>query len=107
MLNFSPKNKTVPLSAFSSPIIIFMSVLLPAPFGPRNPKTSPSSSSRNTPSRTTRPPNDFEMPSTSTTFFRSVICIYQYGAGEVKKMCTGSETPENKTHECKHQCPDK
>ena len=51
---------TRPLSASSSPAIIFSSVVFPAPFGPARPTRSPSSICQLTASRRTRPPNDFE-----------------------------------------------
>src|ERR1041385_5405095 len=50
-----------PSSGRSEPAITFISVLLPAPFSPMSACTSPSRSSRSTPSSATVGPNDLEM----------------------------------------------
>src|SRR3989475_12642734 len=58
---------------------ILIMVVLPAPFGPRTPKTSPSLTFRSTPSRaSTLPPlplNSLRKPSTSTVDFASLRLI--------------------------------
>src|SRR5580765_1152123 len=43
-----------------------MSVVLPAPFGPRRPKTMPSGTSRSTPARAVVDPNRLTTPATLT-----------------------------------------
>ena len=36
-VSFSPNNSTVPVVGFQIFVIIFITVVFPAPFGPRNP----------------------------------------------------------------------
>ena len=48
----SPQISIVPSSGLSSPDIILIVVVLPAPFGPRNANSSPGRTSSDTPSRT-------------------------------------------------------
>ena len=58
----SPRRRvTVPPSGSSRPARIASSVDLPPPFGPSTPTRMPSASSRSSPSRMRRPPNDFLM----------------------------------------------
>ena len=51
-----PRISAVPEVGLSSVVRIFMVVLLPAPLGPRKPKTSPASTSKVTPSTALIPP---------------------------------------------------
>ena len=45
--------------------MIFISVLLPAPFSPTRPWISPAFSAKSTARRACTPPNDLEMPASS------------------------------------------
>src|SRR3990172_1641980 len=58
----SPSVRIVPSSGRTSPMSIFMSVDLPAPFSPRMPWISPRFSTRSTPSQATRLPKRLVMP---------------------------------------------
>ncbi len=51
-----PSRRTRPESGLVNPTTIAKVVVLPAPFGPSNPTTSPDSISRLTPRTTVRPP---------------------------------------------------
>ena len=57
----------VPLSGFRSPEMHSTVVVFPAPFGPRMPKISPSSTSRDTSLTATVEPYDLRKPETSMT----------------------------------------
>ena len=65
----SPGQKTLiaPGGAFNSVVIMRMVVVLPAPFGPSSPNTSPGVTSRSTPSTATVSPYRTRNPSTSST----------------------------------------
>src|SRR5262245_30830465 len=54
---FSPSTNASPEESGSSPVSIFITVVLPLPFGPRKPKTSPYSTSRSTFSTAVKLPN--------------------------------------------------
>ena len=54
-----------PPSGRSEPVSIFMVVDLPAPFGPRNPRTSPRATEKLIPSTAVNGPNFFTSPSIS------------------------------------------
>src|SRR4051812_24767528 len=60
----SPKIATEPALGATRPTTHRISVVLPAPFGPRRPRISPSATSSETPARATRSPNDFTRDST-------------------------------------------
>jgi hypothetical protein len=47
--------------------MIFISVLLPAPFSPTRPWISPTFSEKSTARRACTPPNDLEMPESSSS----------------------------------------
>src|SRR3712207_4962384 len=56
-----------PLSGRTTPPSTFMSVLLPAPFSPTKPSTSPARSRSDTPSSATTPGKALPMPSSSSS----------------------------------------
>ena len=56
--NGAPRQVIVPESGLTNPQITLNSVVLPAPLGPITPRTSPRSTSTETPSRAVIPPND-------------------------------------------------
>src|SRR5574342_226495 len=56
-----------PSVARVSPATMLMSVVLPAPLGPRSAKISPARTARSTPARATTSPYRFTSPRTSTT----------------------------------------
>jgi len=60
-----PLTRTVPLVGRSSPAIIRMVVDLPAPFGPRNPVTTPGSTTKLSPSTAVLSPYRLVKPSIS------------------------------------------
>src|ERR1700730_8634017 len=60
-----PSSRAVPASARISPSRTLMVVVLPDPFGPRKPCTSPDATDRSSPSRAQVRPNDFRRPVTS------------------------------------------
>src|SRR5688572_30724539 len=62
----SPATRPSPALGASSPVSILIVVVFPAPFGPRNPKISPSSTSKVTWSTATNSPNIRVKPGTST-----------------------------------------
>ena len=55
----APSSSTRPESGETSPTTMENVVVLPAPFGPSRPTTSPDEMSRFTPLTTVRPPYDF------------------------------------------------
>src|SRR6202022_3155186 len=61
-----PKTSALPPSGSSSVASTRTSVVLPAPFGPSNPKTVPSATSRSTPASAVVAPNRLTAPSTRT-----------------------------------------
>ena len=63
----------VPLVGVKKPVIIFIEVDLPAPFGPRKPKTSPLFTESEILSTAFIEPNDFVSPITSTSVSANVI----------------------------------
>ncbi|OIQ77152.1 hypothetical protein GALL_411570 [mine drainage metagenome] len=66
-----PKTRTVPLSGRANPSSMSIVVVLPAPFGPRNARTSPASTWRSSPSTARTEPNDLVRPRRSMA--RSVV----------------------------------
>src|ERR1700687_143423 len=77
-----PCSSSVPSSACSAPVMILMSVDLPAPFSPISPWTSPGRRSNDTPLSACTPPNDllmFVSLSSASTEFVSAS-LYQHGA---------------------------
>src|SRR5690242_19919105 len=56
-----PATESVPESAATAPVMILMSVDLPAPFSPMRAWTSPGSNSKETPFSARTPSNDFEI----------------------------------------------
>ena len=61
----SPKTVTSPLSGSRRPSMISRVVVFPAPFGPRMPRNSPSSTSKETPSTARVSPYDLRMSLTT------------------------------------------
>src|SRR5215218_2298852 len=61
-----PNSEISPASGRYSPVRMFESVLLPAPFSPSSACTSPAAASKSTPSFATTPGNDFEIPRIET-----------------------------------------
>src|SRR6516164_3962974 len=55
-----PSIRRLPWSAACTPAMIFMSVLLPAPFSPTRPWISPRASAKSTPRSASTPPKDLE-----------------------------------------------
>ena len=68
---FLPKINISPLVGVKSPQIIFIVVLFPAPFGPRNPKTCPSLTAKFMLLTAVFCPNFFSRFFISTIFIRS------------------------------------
>src|SRR5678815_740483 len=66
----NPPMETSPSDGGMNPVMTRMVVDLPAPFGPRNPKTSPFSTPNDTPSTATLGPNVFLMFRTLIIGFR-------------------------------------
>jgi hypothetical protein len=58
-----PSSSTVPRSGCNKPVIKRTVVVLPAPFGPRSPNTTPSGIVSDIPSTTARPLNALVTPS--------------------------------------------
>ena len=52
-----PSNITVPVSGINKPVIMRISVVFPAPFGPKSPRKVPSFISMDTPSTAVTVPN--------------------------------------------------
>src|SRR5260370_17501201 len=63
-----PSTVTVPFSGATRPTKLRISVVLPAPLGPRRPYTSPRRTRKLTPSRAVCLPNRLTTPSTSTAY---------------------------------------
>ena len=63
-----PETSARPEVGFRRVVKIIIVVLLPAPFGPRNPNISPSSTVKEIPSTAVTEPNDFERDWVSTEF---------------------------------------
>src|SRR5512138_537240 len=76
-----PAMRTCPRSGRASPTSMRIVVVFPAPFGPRNPKTSPAESSNETSETTSRLPNRFVRPSAlnTTAAFMSPSRVSPYG----------------------------
>ena len=70
----SPSKKILPAVGFSSRFTQRRSVDLPEPLGPRIATTSPRWTSRSTPFKTSREPNDLTSPSSRTTGSVVVFC---------------------------------
>ncbi len=62
----SPSSETLPVNG-TKPVTASISVVLPAPFGPIRPSSSPSRTSRSTASRAWTPPNATDSPVTDRT----------------------------------------
>src|SRR6202034_2809446 len=80
-----PSTRMVPESAAWTPAMIFIIVLLPAPFSPARPWISPAFSVKSTFRSAWTPPNDFEMSVSSS----SAIGLRQLrsGTGPAFKAC--------------------
>src|SRR5512137_2379344 len=63
----TPSSRMVPEVAGMSPETRFKSVVLPAPFGPMRPCTSPASTAREAPSTAARPPKVLRTSSSSSS----------------------------------------
>src|SRR5262245_31769674 len=57
-----PATRTAPALGVRNPVTIFIVVDLPAPLGPRKPRTSPLATSKDTPSTALRGPKCFARP---------------------------------------------
>src|SRR5690349_24604009 len=64
MIRRPPRSTLFPYTTLFRSARIRMRVVLPAPFGPRRPKTMPSGTSRSTPARAVVDPNRLTTPST-------------------------------------------
>src|SRR5882672_4043240 len=60
-----PSSKKRPENSGSTPAMIFISVLLPAPFSPTRPWISPADSAKSTPRKASTPPKAFVIPCSS------------------------------------------
>src|SRR5882724_8573033 len=60
-----PSSNKRPENSVCTPAMIFISVLLPAPFSPTRPWISPAESVKSTPRNAATPPKAFEMPTSS------------------------------------------
>ncbi len=63
----NPATVAEPAVGIASVHSMLIVVVLPAPFGPRNPKVSPRKTSNSTPATATRSPNRFSSPRTEMT----------------------------------------
>src|SRR5688500_9324206 len=72
VLTSTPATTALPLVGASSPVSILMVVVLPAPFGPRNPKISPDCTLKLTAFTAVKSPNVLDSPSTL------IHCIIAY-----------------------------
>src|SRR3954466_9526324 len=63
----SPRQRTVPASASSTPRTMRIAVVLPAPFGPTKPNIWPGATEKETPSSAVRSPKRRESPDSSST----------------------------------------
>src|SRR5579872_3364847 len=73
-----PSTRMVPESAPWTPAMIFIIVLLPAPFSPARPWIWPAFSAKSTPRSAWTPPNDFDTPVSSS----SAISGFEPGSDE-------------------------
>jgi hypothetical protein len=62
-----PFHRTVPPSSEVTPTMARIAVVLPAPFGPRKPNTSPGGTVKLSPSSATTSPNVRRKPASSST----------------------------------------
>ncbi len=62
----APSSRIAPSYSACTPAMIFISVLLPAPFSPTSPWISPSRSVKSTPWSASTPPKALPMPSSSS-----------------------------------------
>src|SRR4051794_36499434 len=67
-----PATRALPPVGRASVQSMLMVVVLPAPLGPRKPKTSPAATSKLTPRTASRSPNALRSSRTSTAFIRSL-----------------------------------
>jgi hypothetical protein len=79
----STRRVSVPASGSSTPKRMRMSVVVPAPFGPRSPATRPAGTSRSTGSRTTRSPKVLGDPSRRQCWFHRLRRDRRRPAGAV------------------------
>src|SRR5215510_8253207 len=63
----APSRRMVPSYSACTPAMIFISVLLPAPFSPTRPWISPAFRAKSTSLRACTPPNDLQMPDSSSS----------------------------------------
>src|SRR5690349_14079277 len=82
-----PHTETLPPLGGRNPVIMRMVVDLPAPFGPRNPSTSPLPTSKETPSTARFGPKDLLRFSTLITL------ILQSAPGDYTDPHSGAEVP--------------
>ena len=71
-----PDIVTVPAVGVRKPVIIFIEVDFPAPFGPRKPKTSPLFTEREILSTALSGPNDFVSPVTSISVSANTVLSF-------------------------------
>src|SRR5262245_50851097 len=62
-----PSSRMAPSYSACTPAMIFISVLLPAPFSPTRPWISPAFRAKSTSLRACTPPNDLQMPDSSSS----------------------------------------
>src|SRR5271166_2528828 len=75
----------VPRKSVCTPAMIFISVLLPAPFSPTIPCTSPPLSMKSTSASASTPPNDFEIPESSRIGLVPLIPVAQSRGGGARR----------------------
>src|SRR5215471_18414923 len=63
----TPSSRMAPSYSACTPAMIFISVLLPAPFSPTRPWISPAFRAKSTSLRACTPPNDLQMPDSSSS----------------------------------------
>src|SRR5215470_3442764 len=63
----TPSSRMAPSYSACTPAMIFISVLLPAPFSPTRPWISPALRAKSTSLRACTPPNDLQMPDSSSS----------------------------------------
>src|ERR1700742_2809529 len=80
--------RAVPLSGVRKPVTIFMVVVLPAPLGPRKPKTSPWRTARLRPATAVKPPKRLVRFSIS-----SIVRLKRAASDRLKKEARGRKRP--------------
>src|SRR6266851_1604795 len=90
-----PRNQISPDVGARAPTRHEKSVVLPAPFGPMIPKTSPAATSNPTDDRASRPPNVFEIPRTESSASAGIgYSASRPKRGDAKCPCTPSNADQ-------------